>query len=164
MINWWAQLKKPPSARKLKAVGKQLTEIRLLPSLLISLEDITNVKNYMYNTSHETWIWFMRCYVLLWFCTCQVYPYPSGLLYPVRVKPSWKTWWYHQMGTFSALLALCAGNSPVTGEFPTQRPVMRSFDVFFDLHLNKRLRKQLWGWWFEKLSSPLWRHCNDVSK
>ena len=45
------------------------------------------------------------------------------------------------METFSALLAICAGNSPVTGEFPAQRPVTRSFDVFFDLHLNKRLSK-----------------------
>ena len=44
--------------------------------------------------------------------------------------------------TFSALLAICAGNSPVTGEFPPQRPVRRSFDVFFDLRLNKRLSKQ----------------------
>ena len=43
------------------------------------------------------------------------------------------------METFSALLAICAGNSPVTGEFPAQRPVTRSFDIFFDLHLNKRL-------------------------
>ena len=43
------------------------------------------------------------------------------------------------METFSALLALCAGNSPSTGEFPTQRPVTRSFDVFFDLRLKKRL-------------------------
>ena len=43
------------------------------------------------------------------------------------------------METFSALLALCVGNSPVTGEFPSQRPVTRSFDVFFDLRLNKRL-------------------------
>ena len=42
------------------------------------------------------------------------------------------------METFSALLALCAGNSLVTGEFPAQRPVTRSFDVFFDVHLNKR--------------------------
>ena len=41
-------------------------------------------------------------------------------------------------GNISALLALCAGNSPVTGEFPSQRPVMRGFDVFFDLRLNKR--------------------------
>ena len=46
------------------------------------------------------------------------------------------------------------------GEFPTQRPVTRSFDVFFDLRLNKRLSKQPWGWWFETLSSSLWRHCN----
>ena len=49
-------------------------------------------------------------------------------------------------GNVSALLALCAGNSQVTGEFPTQRPVMRSFDVFFDLRLNKRLNKQRQGW------------------
>ena len=69
-------------------------------------------------------------------------------------------WLRHQMETFSALLALCAGNSPVTGEFPSQRPVTRSFDVFFDLRLNKRLSKQSWGWWFETPSRPLWRHCN----
>ena len=53
----------------------------------------------------------------------------------------------HQMETFSALLAFCAGNSPVTGEFHAQRPVTRSFDVFFDLRLNRRLSKQSWGWW-----------------
>ena len=35
------------------------------------------------------------------------------------------------METFFALLAICAGNSPVTGEFPTQRPVTRNFDGFF---------------------------------
>ena len=64
------------------------------------------------------------------------------------------------METFPALLALCAGNSPVTGEFPTQRPVTRSFDVFSDLRLNKRLSKQWWGWWFETLLRPLWRHRN----
>ena len=63
--------------------------------------------------------------------------------------------------TFPALLAICAGNSPVTGEFPAQRPVMRSFDVFFDLRLNKRLSKQSWGWWFETPSHPLWRHCSE---
>ena len=49
------------------------------------------------------------------------------------------------------------------GEFPTQRPVTQSFDVFFDLRLNKRLSKQSWGWWFETLSSSLWRHCNDLA-
>ena len=41
-----------------------------------------------------------------------------------------------------------------------QRPVMRSFDVFFDLPLNKRLSKQSWDWWFETLSCPLSHHCN----
>ena len=46
------------------------------------------------------------------------------------------------METFSVLLALCVGNSPVSGEFPAQRPVTRSFDVFFDLRLIKRLSKQ----------------------
>ena len=46
------------------------------------------------------------------------------------------------MEKFSALLAICAGNSPVTGEFPAQRPVTQSFDVFFDLRLTKRLSKQ----------------------
>ena len=50
---------------------------------------------------------------------------------------------------------------PVTGEFPAQRPVTRSFDVFFDLRPNKRLCKQAWGWRFETSSSSLWRHCND---
>ena len=48
----------------------------------------------------------------------------------------------------------------VTGEFPTQRPMARSFGVFFDLRLNKRLSKQWLGWWFETPSCPLWRHCN----
>ena len=67
------------------------------------------------------------------------------------------TWWRHQMKKKSALLALCAGNSPVTGEFPTQRPVTRSFDVFFGLRLSKQSR----GWWFERQSRSVWRHCNE---
>ena len=58
-------------------------------------------------------------------------------------------WWRRQMETFSALLALCTGNSPVTGEFPAQRPVTRSFHVFYDLRLNKQLSNLSWGWWFE---------------
>ena len=70
-------------------------------------------------------------------------------------------WWHHQMETFSALLALCAGNSPVPDEFPAQRPVTWSFDVFFDLCLNKRSSKQSWGWWFQTPSCSLWCHCND---
>ena len=72
-------------------------------------------------------------------------------------------WWRHQRETFSASLAICMGNSPVTDEFPTQSPVTRSFDVFFDLRPNKRLSKQSRGWWFGALSHPLWRHCNAMS-
>ena len=63
-------------------------------------------------------------------------------------------------GINSALLATCVGNSPATGEYPAQRPVTRSFDVFFHLRLNKRLSKQSWGWWFEKPSRLLWRQCD----
>ena len=67
------------------------------------------------------------------------------------------------MGKFSELLAICAGNSPVPGEFPALRPVTRSFDDFFDLHPNKLLSKQWWGWWFETPSCPLRRHRNEMA-
>ena len=59
-------------------------------------------------------------------------------------------------------MAICAGNSPVPGEFPAQRPVTWSFDVFFDLRLNNWLGKQSWGRWFDTPSCPLWRHSNDM--
>ena len=65
-------------------------------------------------------------------------------------------------GNISALLALCAENSPVTGEFPSQRPVTRSFGVFFDLRLCKRLSKKSRRRWFETQSRLLWRHCNAL--
>ena len=81
--------------------------------------------------------------------------------YRITVRDASYTWWRHQMETFSALKAIC--NSPVTGEFPAQRPVTWSFDVLFGLGLNKRLSKQSWGSWFETPSHPLWRHCNDYS-
>ena len=63
-------------------------------------------------------------------------------------------------GTFSCVTVLCAGNSPITGEFSSQRPVTRSYGIFFDLRPNKRMSKQSWGWWFETPSRSLWRHCN----
>ena len=66
------------------------------------------------------------------------------------------------METFSVLLTICAGNSPVSGEFSAQKPVTRGFGVFFDLCLTKRLNKKSWGWWFETPSTPLWRHCNET--
>ena len=129
-------------------------------------------KTIYYFTKH---VQTVRTFCALWFVNHRCYPYFPWLLHwhcashviiPVPVKPSWSicvkaSWWRHQMETFSALLAICAGNSPVPGEFPAQRPVTRRFDVFFDLRLNKRLSKQSWGWWFETPSRPLWRHRND---
>ena len=53
-----------------------------------------------------------------------------GSVASVPVNQSWRTWWRHQMETFSALLALCEGTPLVACGFPSQRPVTRSFDVF----------------------------------
>ena len=73
-----------------------------------------------------------------------------------------KSLWRHQMETFSALLPICAGNSPVTGEFPTQRPVTRSFNVFFAQRLNQQLSNGNTG--VETPSRSLWRHSNMLSQ
>ena len=84
-------------------------------------------------------------------------------------------WWHHQMETFSALLAFMKGIHrspvdsphrwipPVTGGFPSQRPVTRTFDVFFDMRLNKRLNKESRRHWFETPLQSLWRHCNAMT-
>ena len=63
------------------------------------------------------------------------------------------TWWRHQMETFPVLLALCVGNSPVTGEFPAQRPVARSFDIFFDL-----ICASINSWVYNRAAGDLRRH------
>ena len=65
-------------------------------------------------------------------------------------------------GNTSRVTVLCEGISPVASEFPSQRPVMRSFDVFFDLRLNKWLSKQSGRRWFETSSRSLWHHCNET--
>ena len=65
-------------------------------------------------------------------------------------------------GNISRVTCHLCGNSPVPGEFPAQRPVTQSFDVFFYLRPNKRLSKHWRGWWFGTPSCPLWRHCNEM--
>ena len=65
-------------------------------------------------------------------------------------------------GNIFRVTGLLCGEFTGPGEFPTQRPVTRSFDVYFDLRLNKRLSKQSWGWWLETLSCSLWRQSNDL--
>ena len=55
---------------------------------------------------------------------------------------------------------------PLCGEItghpwiPSQRPVARSFDVLFDLRLDKQLSEQSRRRWFETSSRSLWRYCN----
>ena len=73
-------------------------------------------------------------------------------------------WCRHQMETFSALSALCAGNSQVTGEFPSQRPVTQSFDVFSFLICAwlHGFKSKSWGWWLETPSRSLWHQCNET--
>ena len=78
-----------------------------------------------------------------------------------KIIEATETRWRHQMESFPALRVICAGNSPVSSQFPAQRPVTRSFDVFFGLLLNKLLSKQWWGWWFEMPSRSLWHYCNE---
>ena len=63
-------------------------------------------------------------------------------------------------GDFFRVAGPLCGEFTGPGEFPAQRPVTRSFDVFFDLCPNKRLSKQPWGWWFDTPSWSLWRQCN----
>ena len=93
----------------------------------------------------------------------------ASKLSPSSHHPAWcvlvyngVSWWRHQMETFSVFLAFRAGNSPVIGEFTTQRPVTRSFDVFYDLRLNQQLSKQLRLTWFETPSRSLWRHSSVI--
>ena len=76
--------------------------------------------------------------------------------------PNWRV---HMMtssnGNIFRVTGHLCGEFTGPGEFPAQRPVTQSFDIFFGLHLNKRLSKQSWGWWFETLSRSLWRHRNE---
>ena len=91
--------------------------------------------------------------------------FASFLVFVGHVNIDWYKfviWWRHQMDTFSALLALCAGNPPVTGEFPSQRPVTRSFELFYYLRLNIWLSKQSIRRRFETPSCPSWRHRNEL--
>ena len=114
-----------------------------------------NPSGPMYNTS-------ALVEVMAWCRSGPVHVTGSELIIalPANVHiPRWnisRPWWCHQMETFAALLAIGAEHSPVTGEFPFQRPVTRSFNV----RMNRRLSKQSRRWWFEMPSRSLWRHCN----
>ena len=84
---------------------------------------------------HQIYLYIGICFnIFLPWCNKHFRIYTALIMFMSR--------WRHQMETFASLLAICAGNMPVPGEFSTQRPVTRSFDVFFDLRLNKRLSKR----------------------
>ena len=81
----------------------------------------------------------------------------TGMMHSKRWLLSIVSWLRHQMDAFSSLLAICAGNSPVTGEFPAQRPVTRSFDFFY------LICTRINGWVNHRESgdlTSLWRHRN----
>ena len=87
-----------------------------------------------------------------------------GFIFLFHQAPTnFHAWWRHQMETSSMLLALCAGNSPVTGEFPHKGQWRGVLMFSLICALNNRLSKQSWCWWFETLLRPLWRHCNDYT-
>ena len=111
------------------------------------------------HTNGVCFLWLGRlCLVYYWY-------FP---LIKIEFRDTWEseknlknfTWWRHQMKAFSALLALCAQYSPVTGEFPPQRPVTWSFDVFLSVP-EQTASKQSRRWWLETPSRSLWRHCNE---
>ena len=70
--------------------------------------------------------------------------------------------WRHQMETFFCVTGRLCGEFTGHRWIPTQRPMRRSFDVFFDLWLNKRSSKHSWGWWCETPWRSLWRQFNDI--
>ena len=111
---------------------------------------------HMHNMSRNWWFHFILSILIHRWNTkinC-LNTIPSSVLLLIMMTSS--------NGKKSALLTLCLGNSLVTGEFPSRRPVTPNFGVFFDIRLNKRLSKHSWGWWFETPSHPLWRRCNEI--
>ena len=104
--------------------------------------------------------WSTLVQVMAW-CLMAPSHYLNQFWLPIVFASSWPGFMMTSSnGNIFRVTGHLCGNSPVPGEFPAQRPVTRSFDVFFDLYLNTPLSKQIWGWWIEMLSHPLWCHCN----
>ena len=107
-------------------------------------------------------LWIKNRFKLNWMSPSgHCYDYSRGTPAIVPSRYNMMTSW---TGNIFALLDLCAEISPITGEFPAERPVTRSCGVFFDLRLNKWLSKQSWGCWFVTPLGSLWRHCNEITR
>ena len=107
--------------------------------------------------SHMQGIWNESCGITL----SPLFSEGGAISISIDIASIWKTCMMTSSkgNIFRVTCPLC-GEFTDPGEFPTKRPVTRSFDVFFDLRLNKRLSKQLRDWWFETQSWSLWRHGN----
>ena len=127
-------------------------------------KDICRVLLFLVATREEVtyiWIKLYNFYGMVYFR----YPGPAVLL-----QINWKN--FHQLilhddvikwSHFRVTGHLCGGFTDHRWIPHTKACDARSFGVFFDLRLNKRLSKQpAWGWWFETPSRPLWHHCNGT--
>ena len=118
--------------------------------MLIRCQAITWTNVYFLSVEH----WTLKCqWHLIW----------NFIVNKLNRKMSSANMMTSSNGNIFRVTGPLCGEFTGPGEFPTQRPVTRSFHVFFDLRLNKRLSKQSRGWWFETLSHPLWRHRNESS-
>ena len=105
------------------------------------------------------WLYFYMKFFLVWYSRDEI---RHGGVFPYSLCV---VLWEYMMMSSKGIIFRVTGHR--CGEFighrwiPTQRPVTRSFDAFFDLRPKKWLSKQWRRWWFEMLSRSLWRHCNE---
>ena len=154
--------------RKMKQFGSSF-DLYISIHLVISLHLMICMKKYkivtiFLSSCFRMWVQSLSIYCSISPSRCCIRNDDDIRLILIRCWTQNRTWWRHQMETFSVLLAFFAGDSPVTGEFPAQKPVTRSFDVFFYLCLNRQLSKHSYGCWFETPACLLWRHCNEHLK
>ena len=152
--------KKRLTSQTSKLANKQLCQTQRVEHMYIQKRDRKQNVVDEYTTGC-----FQHVLIYIWHIKIKIHIYRQE--YGVICSwPTVKIW--HMMtssnGNIFRLTGPSCGEFTCAGEFPTQTPVTRSFDVFFDLRLNKRFSKQPWGWWFETLSWSWWRHCNDMAR
>ena len=134
-------------------------------SLRIYLNNARNIRN---TATCKRWKWYKNIRIFI-----TTYISVEGIVFVIcallqYTKVTWTIYWKqlrkhisHQTKQDITMMTLSNGNiSAFSGEFPSQRPVTRSFDVFFDLRLNKQLSNQSRHRWFETTSRSSWHHCN----
>ena len=150
----------PVSCDLIKVQGSDKTHSSLLQWCPSKHSAITRNQYYRYHVPKNMRTHISQTFWMKDECCNKFRTYPP---HPGHFQTVWIqiTWWRHQMESFSALLAVCAGNSPAP-LIPSQRPVTRSFKFFLDLCLNKRLSKQSRRKWYKTPSHSIWRHYNGI--